>query len=196
MAHLAGVCTFSAQGCRKRHVGKTEAEELRIKYSKMKCRYGGKCKTKGCLYIHPDNNDKDGEKLVDSNNSDFPPLTSNSTPSTPTPLPNSAWGPNRSHVVSNVTPPPPLPVAPPPQGEWYAEYGYGDGVVPPPPPQEAQQFGFDPYSGGYPRSFSTNDAMMQAPPMAYPQDPYGRSHSMGPVALNIDAKEFVPGSST
>lgn len=53
MAHLAGLCTFSASGCRKRHPPPIECERLIAKYSQVKCRFGDSCRTKGCLYMHP-----------------------------------------------------------------------------------------------------------------------------------------------
>ena len=53
MAFLAGMCTFSAAGCRKRHPPPIECERLVAKYAKVKCRFGDSCKTKGCLYMHP-----------------------------------------------------------------------------------------------------------------------------------------------
>mmetsp|Transcript_6924 Transcript_6924/g.16499 ORF Transcript_6924/g.16499 Transcript_6924/m.16499 type:complete len:288 (+) Transcript_6924:214-1077(+) len=53
MAFLAGLCTFSASGCRKRHPPPLECERLVAKYSKVKCRFGDSCLTKSCLYMHP-----------------------------------------------------------------------------------------------------------------------------------------------
>ena len=53
MAYLAGLCTFSASGCRKRHPPPVECERLVAKYSRVKCRFGDSCLTKGCLYMHP-----------------------------------------------------------------------------------------------------------------------------------------------
>ena len=53
MAYLAGLCTFSASGCRKRHPPPVECERLVARYSKVKCRFGESCLTKGCLYMHP-----------------------------------------------------------------------------------------------------------------------------------------------
>mmetsp|Transcript_2946 Transcript_2946/g.8579 ORF Transcript_2946/g.8579 Transcript_2946/m.8579 type:complete len:296 (-) Transcript_2946:123-1010(-) len=53
MAYLAGLCTFSALGCRKCHPPPLECERLVAKYSQVKCRFGDSCMTKGCLYMHP-----------------------------------------------------------------------------------------------------------------------------------------------
>ena len=53
MAYLAGMCTFSASGCRKRHPPPIECERLCAKYSKVMCRFRESCMTKGCLYMHP-----------------------------------------------------------------------------------------------------------------------------------------------
>ena len=53
MAYLAGMCTFSASGCRKRHPPPIECERYVAKYGKVKCRFADSCMTKGCLYMHP-----------------------------------------------------------------------------------------------------------------------------------------------
>ena len=53
MAYLAGDCAFHAQSCRKRHPSKDECQRLVAKYRATPCRYGDECLTKGCLYIHP-----------------------------------------------------------------------------------------------------------------------------------------------
>lgn len=60
MAYLAGICTFSAAGCRKRHPPPVECQRLIDKYSKVKCRFGDGCLTKGCLYLHRDDEGYDG----------------------------------------------------------------------------------------------------------------------------------------
>lgn len=52
MAYLAGVCAFTARTCRKRHPDAEQAAALLAKYRQIKCRFGAKCKTKGCLYLH------------------------------------------------------------------------------------------------------------------------------------------------
>lgn len=109
MPYLAGLCTFNASSCHKRHPPKDECEKLIAKYKSMKCRYGDHCKTKGCLYIHPGEAD---EKKNDTD-ADFPPLSSN-PPTKPTVL-NTAWrpapptapGPAPSTSSPSSTPPPP-----------------------------------------------------------------------------------------
>ncbi len=53
MAYLAGICSFTANGCKKRHPPNDEVEKLIAKYQTMKCRFGDSCKTNGCLYLHP-----------------------------------------------------------------------------------------------------------------------------------------------
>jgi hypothetical protein len=52
MAYLAGICKFDAKSCLKRHPDDAECEQLIAKYSSKACRFGDKCKTKGCLYQH------------------------------------------------------------------------------------------------------------------------------------------------
>lgn len=52
MAYLAGICKFDAKSCLKRHPDDAECEQLIAKYSSKVCRFGDKCKTKGCLYQH------------------------------------------------------------------------------------------------------------------------------------------------
>jgi hypothetical protein len=74
MPFLAGLCTFTAGGCKKRHPSKAEAERLVNKYSQMKCRYGAHCKTAGCLYIHPGDDVGDDTKDRIGGTSAFPPL--------------------------------------------------------------------------------------------------------------------------
>ena len=59
MAYLAGICTFSATGCRKRHPPPLECQRLIDKYSKVKCRFGDDCLTNGCLYMHPGDEEYD-----------------------------------------------------------------------------------------------------------------------------------------
>jgi hypothetical protein len=53
MPYLAGLCTFTAQGCHKRHPPQDEVEKLIAKYRRLLCRFGESCKTSGCLYVHP-----------------------------------------------------------------------------------------------------------------------------------------------
>lgn len=92
MPFLAGLCAFSAKGCRKRHPPKEEAERLIEKYKTTRCRFGNECRTKGCLYIHP--GDQEEESNVPAMNATlFPPLATSSGQPTQTvpPLQNSAW---------------------------------------------------------------------------------------------------------
>lgn len=53
IAFLAGTCAFDANGCLKRHPPKEEADRLRAKYKKTRCRFGDECNTTGCIYLHP-----------------------------------------------------------------------------------------------------------------------------------------------
>eukprot|EP00814_Leptocylindrus_danicus_P011803 CAMPEP_0116013174 /NCGR_PEP_ID=MMETSP0321-20121206/5572_1 /TAXON_ID=163516 /ORGANISM="Leptocylindrus danicus var. danicus, Strain B650" /LENGTH=210 /DNA_ID=CAMNT_0003482679 /DNA_START=18 /DNA_END=650 /DNA_ORIENTATION=+ len=59
MAFLAGTCAFSAKGCKKRHPSKEEAQRLISKYQQTRCRFGDQCRTNGCLYLHPRDNEGD-----------------------------------------------------------------------------------------------------------------------------------------
>ncbi|EEC48526.1 predicted protein [Phaeodactylum tricornutum CCAP 1055/1] len=87
MAFLAGICTFSGQGCRKRHPNPTETTKLVAKFSQMRCRHGNHCKTKGCLYVHLS---ADQPNPVEPSHLSFPPLSNHPTPS-PLAIPGSAW---------------------------------------------------------------------------------------------------------
>lgn len=54
MAYLAGICSFEAAACRKRHPRtQTECDDLISYYQSIPCRFGSECKTKGCLFKHP-----------------------------------------------------------------------------------------------------------------------------------------------
>lgn len=54
MAYLSGFCSFTSKTCRKRHpTSDAEVESLIRKYAAIHCRFGVNCKTKGCLYMHP-----------------------------------------------------------------------------------------------------------------------------------------------
>jgi RNA-binding, Nab2-type zinc finger len=86
MPFLAGVCSFTSTGCRKRHPPQAEAERLIAKYKSTRCRFSDKCRTEGCLYIHPGDEKERPPQAV--NAALFPPLgTSRAAP----PLGNSAW---------------------------------------------------------------------------------------------------------
>jgi hypothetical protein len=93
MPFLAGICAFSAKGCRKRHPGKQESEKLIAKYQTTRCRFGKDCRTKGCLYIHPGDKDEMNTPGIMSA-ALFPPLNSPNGVQVPVitrPLQNSAW---------------------------------------------------------------------------------------------------------
>jgi hypothetical protein len=54
MAYLAGICSFEAATCRKRHPrSQAECDDLISHYQRIPCRFGSECKTKGCLFKHP-----------------------------------------------------------------------------------------------------------------------------------------------
>jgi hypothetical protein len=86
MPFLAGVCAFTSKGCRKRHPPQAEADRLIAKYKTTRCRFSDKCRTEGCLYIHP--GDEKERPPQDVSAALFPPLgTLRAAP----PLQNSAW---------------------------------------------------------------------------------------------------------
>lgn len=92
MPFLAGECAFSAQGCRKRHPPKEEADRLIAKYKLTRCRFGSECRTNGCLYIHP-GDEGESTNVPVMNAALFPPLSSPNGQPLPTApvLQNSAW---------------------------------------------------------------------------------------------------------
>lgn len=94
MPFLAGICAFSAKGCRKRHPQKEEADTLIAKYKSTRCRFGKDCRTKGCLYIHPGDEEETNTPGIMSA-ALFPPLDSPNGAQVPLtaarPLQNSAW---------------------------------------------------------------------------------------------------------
>lgn len=64
MAFLAGQCKFTDAGCRKYHP--TDPEQIKrlvLKYKMTKCQFEDGCRTKGCLYSHP--NDENSCTIVD-----------------------------------------------------------------------------------------------------------------------------------
>ncbi|GMH93200.1 hypothetical protein TrVE_jg9574 [Triparma verrucosa] len=62
LAHLAGTCTFGSR-CFNRHPSEKESEELRKGYKQKKCLYGDDCRSMGCLYFHPREEEVDEEVL-------------------------------------------------------------------------------------------------------------------------------------
>lgn len=203
MPFLAGLCTFSAKGCRKRHPNKEEAERLIAKYKTTKCRYGDHCKTTGCLYIHS----KDGTSL---GGSAFPPLAGNNeTPPKPV-VPTGAWKPMHPTGAAVVSPNLPAQqraqASPSPRAVSAAQSiraAWGA-------PQQASVWGpprgaaFAMNSNGsnghsFPPNVSVNDSLSKpAPaPMSFAAAATIGQQQPLPAAetsLNIHAKEFVPGA--
>lgn len=102
MAFLAGICTFTADGCRKRHVGKAEAQKLVAKYQSMPCRYGRACKTAGCLFIHPGDGDEvseEGKESVCAENFPTPTWAQQRQQQQHTSLGFSSWVPNSPRTL-------------------------------------------------------------------------------------------------
>ncbi|GKZ00383.1 hypothetical protein MPSEU_000991300 [Mayamaea pseudoterrestris] len=109
MPYLAGLCTFTAHGCYKRHPPKDEVDVLIVKYRQVLCRFGESCKTNGCLLVHPGDEEFDELQrikqqripvapIVSKNSSAFPVLAANghgNIQAAAPPLPkNSAWKPS------------------------------------------------------------------------------------------------------
>ena len=214
MPFLAGQCTFAAGGCRKRHPPKAEATRLVAKYKQTKCRFGKDCKTDGCLYIHPgDAGDLGGTAafppLAGTNGAPrltapsgawrpaqptgatvamaspgAPPMTTNQVPQQPAPADGNAalvksawqpsppqqpapvWGQGRNPVLAHHSSPPP------PAMNGNAANGVAAQVTPNRQPPAAQ------------KSPGLSFAAAASPPQPRNSD----------SALNINAKEFVPGN--
>lgn len=167
MPFLAGMCTFSATGCKKRHPPKEEKERLLAKYKSMKCRYGKHCKTAGCLYLHDENNDNQTNLTGPGA---FPPLAGSSTVA---PRPMGAWRPMQPTgvTVSNTSTP------------------FVSAWKPSPPPAPAAVWGQgipNPVLATHGVAASSNNGM---PVVIPPESPRNSDSSL----LNIHAKEFVPG---
>jgi hypothetical protein len=98
----------------------------------------------------------------------FPPLPGQQ-PGPPKNEPTGAWKP--------APPPQPAPPPPPPQA-WYPDYANGAAI-----PQHYY----------YPQSYPPTNGF-QPPPPPQPSSQYPRPQSQSEAALNVNAKEFVPGS--
>ena len=174
MPFLAGMCTFTAGGCKKRHPPKEEKERLIAKYKQMKCRYGKHCKTTGCLYQHDNNNQAENGKQL-AGPSAFPPLAG--VNGVPRPMaPTGAWKP-----APAVASPPPKPA--PSNSAW----------KPSPPPAPVWGKGMNPVlaNHGTPPPATTPNSIKTNGVVVTPATP--RTSDAQSSMLNINAKEFVPG---
>lgn len=179
MPFLAGLCTFSAGGCRKRHPNKAEAERLADKYTQMKCRYGSHCKTNGCLYIHGDD---DGKGKL-SGSAAFPPLAGSSAAPRVHMPPAGAWKPMQPTGASVVNPPPPR--GPPAKSAWQPS--------PPPAPAPVWGQGRNPVLANHASPMNAINAPSMNPPAAVTPPVQQPTMTNSDSMLNINAKEFVPG---
>ena len=50
--YLAGLCAFGSR-CHNRHPPREEAEQLRRRYASTACQWGENCRSEGCLFRHP-----------------------------------------------------------------------------------------------------------------------------------------------
>jgi Ataxin-2 C-terminal region len=180
MPFLAGMCTFSASGCKKRHPPKEEKERLVAKYKSRKCRYGKHCKTTGCLYLH-----EDGSNGADGNLAGpgaFPPLAGSNAAIRPM-APAGAWRPMQPTGATMAGPTPAASVQPaisawkpsPPPAPAATVWGKGANPV------LANHGSPSPVNG---MNSKTNGVV------AAPASPRTSESSL----LNINAKEFVPGN--
>jgi hypothetical protein len=89
---LAGKCTFTHQGCRRRHPEKQEFDRLIAKYKRTRCRFADECRTEGCLYLHPKEMERFEPAYIEPHHVAFPPLNGAAAPAPKKdPLVNSAW---------------------------------------------------------------------------------------------------------
>jgi hypothetical protein len=101
---LAGLCEFTAAGCRKRHPREDEAARLVAKYKTVPCRFGADCKTIACMYNH----EQQVVPVVAPSILAFPPLSLHQQHGNSWRPPNGNWKPNPPrmlHPPSTVTPP-------------------------------------------------------------------------------------------
>lgn len=144
LPYLAGLCTFTNQGCRNYHpTNHAEIQRLKTKYKKIRCRHGDRCRTDGCLYLHPKE-----MKPIEPNyvlpSSSFPPLLPQQQQNAVVPTTSSSMGVAHHHQ--------PLPL-PPTTGRWQQQQ-----VLSPPPSQHQQTF----YSQQPPPPFQSQQAKTAA----------------------------------
>jgi hypothetical protein len=213
MPFLAGLCTFAAGGCKKRHPNKAEAERLINKYSQMKCRYGAHCKTAGCLYIHPGEDNGDDTKAQLGGTLAFPPLAGSNGALPRSMQPTGAWKPMQpTGATIMASPPLPLKSAWQPSPPPAISTAWGGHSKNPVLANHANANGNSigshatsstKLNGGYTTPLSANSTPLKpstpAPSHHLPQNnnhynsaPYSSPNSESP-ALNINAKEWVPG---
>jgi len=88
---LAGKCTFTHEGCRRRHPENQEFDRLIAKYKRTRCRFGDECRTEACLYVHPNEMERVEPAYIEPHHVAFPPLNGAAAPA-PKNLPvASAW---------------------------------------------------------------------------------------------------------
>jgi len=219
MPFLAGQCAFTAGGCRKRHPNKEETDRLVAKYKKTKCRFGKDCKTAGCLYIHPSDNDRDLGGAA------FPPLSGSISALRPVPPmpPSGAWKPAQSTGAmlamsspggaftgpNQVSQPAVIATAgataPPPKSAWQPSppqqrvpvWGKGKNLVlathsnPPSLASNGRT------SNGLTATVTPNQKPLAAPKtpvMSFADAASPSQPDSSDFSLNIHAREFVPGN--
>lgn len=205
MPFLAGLCTFSAAGCRKRHPGKAEAEKLIAKYKQMKCRYGAHCKTSGCLYIHPGDGDGTKEDKL-RGTAAFPPLAGATLPRPVVP-PTGAWKPMQptGAKVVNTASSPSVPASPPVKSAWQPSpppapvWGQGSNPVlanhsSPSPLVNGTVGASSPSMNGVAPAITKKASVPAPEPELAVLDDTPASRTSDSNFLNINAKEFVPGN--
>ena len=105
MSFLAGVCMFSAGGCRKKHPSKAEADRLVVKYRATKCRFGDACMTRGCLYLHTEEEETGAQELRETPAYITPAPLSPAVALGSRPIMSSAWKPSMPGLpAASLTP--------------------------------------------------------------------------------------------
>ena len=189
MPYLAGLCTFTAKGCHKRHPPDHEVELLIAKYRKVLCRFGETCKTSGCLYVHPGEEGADALLAmkkqapvvpIGANVPGFPPLVGTAGHGS-LPLPNSAWRPSLPTGHARTTPSIPPPMAPS-LGAPIMGHSSAPSLQAPPPPRPAWQ-PQQQHAQSMPRMLQHSKPI----PVFVP------SNNSSTKALSVNAREFTPG---
>jgi hypothetical protein len=162
---LAGKCTFTEQGCKKRHPKKEDSDRLIAKYKRTRCRFGDECYTESCLYLHPREVEETEPHFVEPHHVAFPPLNGASG-AAPKPVANSAW-----KAAPAVAPPCVKAEAP----AWF------------PTPHQAQMCApYDAPPAGMHHAAHSD--------MAYYEEHGTPPKDATTISFNANAKEFVPGS--
>ena len=163
LPYLAGLCTFTNQGCRNYHpTNHAEIQRLKAKYKKIRCRHGNACRTDGCLYLHPKEM-KPMEPNYVLPQSSFPPLQQNNTNN---PILPSGGGIHHRPVASGGGPWQQQQHAPPQQQPFYSQ-------PPPPVPQASATVTSSlPVHSAWKPTLPTNPSVLQQQQRSFAQPPH------------------------